>query len=57
MVKIENNSYMLEIRCYVAFLSVLGTFSQKVVEAWFICNETCHTKLICISYYVEMVRI
>ena len=31
IVRIENNSHMLEITWYVAFLSFFGTFSHKVV--------------------------
>ena len=39
---------------FEVFLSVFGTFLQKVVESWFVRNETWHTTLFGISYCVEM---
>ena len=45
-----------KLRCKV-FLSVFGTFLQKVVETWFVCNETWHIILFGISYCVEKDRI
>ena len=43
--------------CVCGFLSVLGTFSHKVVQTWFIWHETWLTTLIGINYCVEIVRI
>ena len=51
---------MLEITCEVAFLgfkSFFSTFSHKVVQTWFVLNETSHTTLFDIYYCVEMARI
>ena len=42
---------------FLRFLSVFGTFSQKVVENWFVSHETGHTTLFGLCYCVEMVRI
>ena len=59
MVRIENNSHMLETTCLVSFLrfiSFFGTYSPKVVQTWFVLRETWHKKLICIYYYIEIVR-
>ena len=39
------------------FLRVLGTFSHKMAQNWFVCYETRHTTLFGICYWVEMVRI
>ena len=51
---------MQEIKCSVSFLKFLkrfGTFSHKMVQTWFVLNETWHTTLFGIYYCVEMVRI
>ena len=48
MVRIENNSHMLEITCYVAFLiflRVFGTFLLEVVKNSFFWHETYFTTL------------
>ena len=42
---------------FLRFLSVFGTFYQKVVENWFFSHESGHTTLFGICYCVEMVRI
>ena len=61
MVRIQNNSHMLEITCYVAFLklflSVFGTFSHQLVQTWYVWLDTWHTTLFGICYCVEMFRI
>ena len=59
MVRIENNSHMLEITCYVpfkGFFSVYGTFSDKVVRTWFVWHETWNTSLFGICYCVESLQ-
>ena len=38
-----------------SIFSAFGTFSQKVVQTWFVCHETWHITLR-IFYCVEMVR-
>ena len=51
---------MLEITfevAFLAFLSLFGTYSLKVVHTYFVWHETWHTTLIGISYCIEMVRI
>ena len=56
MVRIQNNSHLLEITCYVAILWVFkffGTFAHKVVQTWFVLDETWHTTLFGIYYCVE----
>ena len=58
MVRIENNSRMLEITCYVSFLRFfkhLLTFSHKVVQTWFVFYETWHTRVIGIYFWVELI--
>ena len=60
MVRIENNSHMLEITCndaFLRFLSAFGTFSHKLVQTWFVWPETWHTTLFGIYYCVEIIRI
>ena len=39
------------------FLSVFGTFADKVAQTWFVLHETKHTTLFGIYYCVEVVRI
>ena len=60
MIRIQNNSHLLEITCYVAILWVFkffGTFAHKVVQTWFVLHETWHTTLFGKYYCVELVRI
>ena len=38
------------------FLIVVGTFSHKVVQTWFVLNEIWNTTLFGIYYCVEMFR-
>ena len=60
MVRIQNNSHLLEITCYVVFLWVFkffGTFAHKVVQTWFVLHQTWHTTLFGIYYCVDLVRI
>ena len=42
---------------FKVILRVFGTFSDKVVQTWFVFRVTWHTKLFGIYYCVEMVRI
>ena len=39
---------------FSGFLSVFGNFSHEVVQAWFIYDETWHTKLFGINYSDEV---
>ena len=48
---------MLEIRVFEVFLSIFGIFSHEVVRTSFVFQETWHTTLFGIDYFVEMVRI
>ena len=61
MVRIENNSHMIEITCYVGAFMVFKTFfcifSHKVVKIWFVLLETWHTTLFGIYYCVDMIKI
>ena len=60
MVRIENNSHMLEITYKVAFfefLSFFFTFAHKVVQTWFVLHETRQRILFGIYYSVIMVTI
>ena len=43
--------------CICDFLSVLGTFSHKLDQTWFVWPETWHTTLIGTYYRVEIDRI
>ena len=45
VVRIKNNSHMLEICVFEVSSRVFGTFLQKVLETWFVCNVTWHTIL------------
>ena len=48
MFRIENDSHMLKIACYVrfkGFLSFYGTYCLKVVQTWLFWHETWHTIL------------
>ena len=42
---------------FKVFLTFFVTFSQKVVQTWFVWHDTWFTTLFGISYCVEMVRI
>ena len=42
---------------FYGFLSDFGTLSRKVVQTWFVGQNTSHTTLFGIYCYVEMVRI
>ena len=60
VVRIENHSHVLEIKCYDAILwvkSVFGTFTHKVAQTWFVFHATQHTTLFGIYYCVDVVRI
>ena len=57
---IENNCHMLDITCKVTFLMVFfivfGTFSFKVFQTWFVCQEkmaqiTTWYRLFCLNGY------
>ena len=39
------------------FLSVFGTYAQKIVLTWFVLHETLHRTLFGIYFCVEVVRI
>ena len=58
MFRIKNNSHMFEITCvFEVFFSVFSTFSNKVVQTWFIYHETWHTTLFGIPFCVELGRL
>ena len=60
MVRIVNNSHMLEITCSVAILMVFKlfcTFAHKIAQTWYVLHETSHTTLFGIHYCGYVVRI
>ena len=60
VVRIENQSHMLEITCQVPILRIFKRFCHfcaKVAQTWFVLRETWHTTLFGIYYCVEVVRI
>ena len=57
MVRIENQSHMLEITCLVTILNIFDTFSHNVVQTWFVWHENRHNTLFRIFYSVKKVRI
>ena len=42
---------------FYGFLNIFDTFGHKVVQTWFILQETWHITLFLIYYCVEVVRI
>ena len=42
---------------FSGFLSVFGTFAHKVAQTWFVLNETWHTTLFGVYYFVKMFMI
>ena len=61
MVKIGNNSHMLEFTFYVAllgfFLTIFDIFWHKIVQTLFVLRETLHTTLFVIYYFLDIIRI